>query len=102
MKPITIAALALSFVATGCSSSVRTADLPTMSCIQLDTAVSQTAREIASAAITRERTESFQPPRWLLGATRTQEALVERQTRKLDEARALQETVLAERRRRCG
>ena len=83
------------------SSSVDTSQTQSLTCADLDVAIGVTAKQISSVAIRRGNVRSYDVPFWLLGANRAKDALVDRDTRKVEELQAAQTQLTAERDRRC-
>lgn len=94
--------LAVLAVLSACaSSSVDTSQLQSKSCADLDIAIGSTAKQISAVAMRRGNVRSYDVPFWLLGANRARQALVDRDTRKVEELQATQTQLTAERDRRC-
>jgi len=83
------------------SSSVDISQTQSMSCADLDVSIGSTAKQISAVAMRRGNVRSYNVPFWLLGANRAKEALVDRDTRKVEELQAAQTQLTAERDRRC-
>ncbi|MCV0397640.1 MAG: hypothetical protein K5872_17520 [Rhizobiaceae bacterium] len=88
-------------VVAGCASRADLGDPMALSCTEIDGAVDRSSKDISAAARSRGRVDSYDPPRWLLGAPRAQQAFVDRQTRRIDELKSAQDQVVAEYQRRC-
>lgn len=83
------------------SSSIDSSRTQSMSCADLDVAIGGTAKQISAVAMRRGNVRSYDVPFWLLGANRAKGALVDRDTRKVEELQAAQTQFTAERDRRC-
>ena len=98
----TLALVSAAVLATGCSASLDYSRVQSLTCPELDVAVGQMAKEISAIAIRRGTVRSYDVPFWVLGANRAQQALVDRDSRRLGELKAAQDGIIAERRGRCG
>lgn len=85
----------------GCAGRVDAARTSSMSCVELNDAVTTTSKSISETAISQTRIQDFEPPFAILGVERARAALAERQAGRLADLRAAQAAVTAERDRRC-
>ena len=92
--------LALSAGVGGCSTT-NYSQTESLSCIELNSAVAETADTISRTGIVRGRIMRFPLPGFLSRGEGAKQALADRQGRKIDETRSDQGLILAERRRRC-
>lgn len=102
MKFLRLLSAAIVALLSACaSSSVDITRTQSMSCAELDVTIGSTAKQISAVAMRRGNVRSYDVPFWLLGANRAKEALVDRDTRKVEELQAVQTQFTAERDRRC-
>jgi hypothetical protein len=99
----TLAAMLL--VTGGCSSlggTVNPAKYDSMSCVELNDAVGDTARAISQTAITRGKVAKTSVPNWLLGGARVKSAVANRETARIEKLKQQQQAIVAMRERRCS
>lgn len=101
MKHLYLPSLAVLALSAGCATSVDYGQVRSMSCAELNAAVGESATDISRTAVRRGNVSNFDVPFWILGAERAKTALVERDTRRIDEMRGAQGEVVSERDRRC-
>ncbi|RUW62486.1 hypothetical protein [Mesorhizobium sp. M7A.F.Ca.US.008.03.1.1] len=88
----------------GCSSLGRTVDpakYDSMTCTDLNSAMGDVARDISQTAITRGKVANTNVPRWLLGGSRVQTAVANRETARIDRLKRQQDAIAAVRARKC-
>lgn len=103
MKPFQAPVLVLfAALSAGCSASLDYSRVQSLSCPDIDVAVGETAKDISRAAIRRGNIRNYDVPFWVLGADRAKEALVDRDTQRIEDLRTAQTGLIAERNRRCG
>lgn len=88
----------------GCSSISRTTDpakYDKMTCVELNSALGETANEISQTAITRGKVANTNVPRWLLGGSRVKTAVANRETARIDRLKQQQDAIAAARARKC-
>ena len=95
------AILALAASLAACSSTGSSEPSAGASCDDLNVAIAKTSRDISAIAIRRGKVRDYDLPSWLLGASKAQDALAERNTRQIDELQARQQRLVAEYRQRC-
>ncbi|MGB6119088.1 MAG: hypothetical protein WBF87_12790 [Mesorhizobium sp.] len=96
--------VAISFAAlsvAGCASRASVEPGPEMSCEELNASISATSKDISGYAVSRGKVAEFSLPGWLSGASRAQDAMAERNTRKIEELQQRLDRLTAEYRRRC-
>ncbi|MET3580989.1 hypothetical protein ABID19_004035 [Mesorhizobium robiniae] len=107
MKPITRATpLICSLVIVGgCASpfsaSFDAAKYDKMSCIELNVAMGEVAKEMSATAITRGKVAKTNIPGWLLGARRVASTVTARQSAKIEQLRQQEAAIAAARRSKC-
>ncbi|TIT02575.1 hypothetical protein [Mesorhizobium sp.] len=107
MKAITTATpLICSFVFFGgCSSpfhaSFDTAKYDKMSCIELNVAMGEVAKEMSATAITRGKVAKTNIPGWLWGARRVASTVTARQSARIERLRQQEAAIAAVRRSKC-
>ncbi|RWC34602.1 MAG: hypothetical protein EOS70_13520 [Mesorhizobium sp.] len=107
MKAITAATpLICSFVFIGgCASplhaSFDTAKYDKMSCVELNVAMGEVAKEMSATAITRGKVAKSNIPDWLWGARRVASAVTARQSAKIEQLRQQEAAIAAVRRSKC-
>ncbi len=72
------------------------------SCADINREIGDKSRKITATAISRGKVDNYEPPFWLLGASRAKSALAERDTRKIDKLVSEERALIADRRQRCG
>ncbi|BCG89451.1 hypothetical protein MesoLj113c_55610 [Mesorhizobium sp. 113-3-9] len=72
-----------------------------MTCIELNSALGETANEISQTAITRGKVANTSVPRWLLGGSRVKTAVANRETARIDRLKQQQDAIAAARARKC-
>jgi hypothetical protein len=107
MKAITAATpLICSFVFIGsCASpfhaSFDAAKYDKMSCVELNVAMGEVAKEMSATAITRGKVAKSNIPDWLWGARRVASAVTARQSAKIEQLRQQEAAIAAVRRSKC-
>ena len=100
-----LSALLVLSLAAGCSSlggTVNAAKYDSMSCVELNDAVGDTARAISQTAITRGKVAKTSVPNWLLGGARVKSAVTNRETARIEKLKQQQQAIVAVRERRCS
>ncbi|RWQ71407.1 MAG: hypothetical protein EOS85_25910 [Mesorhizobium sp.] len=107
MKAITTAApLICSFVFLGgCASpfhaSFDAAKYDKMSCVELNVAMGEVAKEMSATAITRGKVAQTNIPSWLWGGRRVASTITARQSAKIERLRQQEAAIAAVRRSKC-
>ncbi|RUV58545.1 hypothetical protein EOA85_13525 [Mesorhizobium sp. M5C.F.Ca.IN.020.29.1.1] len=107
MKAITAATpliCSLVFIG-GCASpfhaSFDAAKYDKMSCVELNVAMGEVAKEMSATAITRGKVAKSNIPDWLWGARRVASAVTARQSAKIEQLRQQETAIAAVRRSKC-
>jgi ketol-acid reductoisomerase len=89
----------------GCASpfhaSSDAAKYDRMSCVELNVAMGEVAKELSATAITRGKIAQTDIPGWLLGARRVASTITARQSVKIERLRQQQAAIAAARRSNC-
>ena len=99
--PVLVIALLL---VVGCSSIGKTVDpakYDSMTCVELNNALGNTASEISQTAIARGKVAKTSVPRWLPGGSRVTAAVANRETTRIDRLKQQQDAIVAARARKC-
>ncbi|AZO65622.1 MULTISPECIES: hypothetical protein [unclassified Mesorhizobium] len=107
MKANSIATLLIgSFVFVGgCASPFQTsfdaAKYDKMSCVELNVAMGEVAKEMSATAITRGKVAKTNIPDWLWGARRVASTVTARQSARIERLRQQEAAIAAARRSKC-
>lgn len=89
----------------GCASpfhaSFDAAKYDRMSCVELNVAMGEVAKELSATAITRGKVAKTNMPNWLWGARRVATTVTVRQSARIERLQQQQAAIAAVRRRRC-
>ncbi|WP_192359985.1 hypothetical protein [Mesorhizobium mediterraneum] len=89
----------------GCASpfhaSFDAAKYDKMSCVELNVAMGEVAKEMSATAITRGKVAKTKIPDWLWGARRVASTVAARQSAKIEQLRQQEAAIAAVRRSRC-
>lgn len=89
----------------GCASSFHAsfdaAKYERMSCVELNVAMGEVAKEMSATAITRGKVAKSNIPDWLWGARRFASTVTARQSAKIERLRQQQAAIAAARRSKC-
>ncbi|CAH2403848.1 hypothetical protein MES4922_320031 [Mesorhizobium ventifaucium] len=99
-----ICSLALALLG-GCASpfhaSFDAAKYDRMSCVELNVAMGEVAKELSATAITRGKVAKTNIPNWLWGARRVATTVTARQSARIERLRQQQAAITAVRRSKC-
>lgn len=89
----------------GCASpfhaSFDAAKYDRMSCVELNVAMGEVAKELSATAITRGKVAKTNIPNWLWGARRVATTVTARQSARIERLQQQEAAIAAVRRRRC-
>ncbi|TIP86311.1 MAG: hypothetical protein E5X63_12255 [Mesorhizobium sp.] len=89
----------------GCASAFHASFDPAkydrMSCVELNVAVGEVAKEMSATAITRGKVAKSNIPNWLWGARRVATTVTARQSAKIERLQQQEAAIAAARRRKC-
>ncbi|AZN96784.1 hypothetical protein EJ066_05485 [Mesorhizobium sp. M9A.F.Ca.ET.002.03.1.2] len=89
----------------GCASpfhaSVDAAKYDKMSCVELNVAMGEVAKEMSATAITRGKVAQTKIPGWLWGGRRVASTVTARQSAKIEQLRQQEAAIAAVRRSKC-
>lgn len=89
----------------GCASpfhaSLDTAKYDRMSCVELNVAMGEVAKEMSATAIARGKVTKTNIPGWLWGARRVASTVTARQSAKIEQLRQQEAAIAAVRRSKC-
>jgi ketol-acid reductoisomerase len=104
ISPATSLICSLVFVG-GCASpfhaSSDAAKYDRMSCVELNVAMGEVAKELSATAITRGKVAKTNIPNWLWGARRVATTVTARQSARIERLQQQEAAIAAVRRRRC-
>ncbi|MGB3500198.1 MAG: hypothetical protein WBA44_01135 [Mesorhizobium sp.] len=101
-RPAQLSAMLFAIMAlAACASRAGVEPTAGMSCNDLNASISATSKDISGYAVNRGKVAEFSLPGWLSGASRAQDALAERNTRKIEELQQRLDRLTGEYRRRC-
>ncbi|MER8435386.1 hypothetical protein NKH36_19075 [Mesorhizobium sp. M1312] len=85
----------------GCASPFHASFDAAMSCVELNVAMGEVAKEMSATAITRGKVAKTNIPDWLWGARRVASTVTARQSAKIEQLRQQEAAIAAARRSKC-